>query len=219
MATHASNSDPARPADGPGDPSPSELSPSGLSQSGLNASGLAGALLLAMPQTGSSDDGFHNSVVYICDHDREGALGFVINRAAELSFGGLCQALGIDPPTDPDRPVLAGGPVGRERGFILHDDPAWGDAVPAGPGTYLSLTRDSLLALAAGQGPARCLLLLGYAGWSSGQLDQELVGNFWLTCPADQDLLFDLPLGDRQHAAAARLGFDYRQLSAHAGHA
>ena len=212
MATRASNPDPAGRPHGPDAAAPAAGTLAATS-------GLAGSLLLAMQQTGSEDDGFRNSVVYICDHDADGALGFVINRASTLSFGALCREIGFDPPADPDRPVLSGGPVSRERGFILHDDETWGDAVPAGSGTYLSMTQDSLLSLAAGRGPARCLILLGYAGWGPGQLDQELLGNFWLTCPADRELLFDLPLDDRQHGAAARLGFDYRQLSAHAGHA
>ncbi|MGA1371650.1 MAG: YqgE/AlgH family protein [Pseudomonadales bacterium] len=173
--------------------------------------------LLAMPDL--RDDPFRGSVVYLCDHDAGGAMGFVINRVADLTVGELFKQLDLATPVGADRPVLAGGPVSPERGFVLHDGLDTCASLPVGTGLYLSVGRDILEIIAAGAGPQRFELILGYAGWGPGQLEGELLENAWLTGPGDAALVFETALEQRQQAMSARIGFDYRQLSGQAGHA
>jgi putative transcriptional regulator len=116
--------------------------------------------------------------------------------------------------------VLEGGPVKTERGFILHSDDAQYDASLAlGHGLMLSTARQTLEAIGNGRGPAKFLVALGYAGWGAGQLENEMLQNAWLTCPAAIDILFDVPFDQRVNKAAATLGIDFRLMSTHAGHA
>ncbi len=181
---------------------------------------LARQLLIALPSLG--DPNFAGSVVLICQHDDGGALGLVINRASDLSLGDLLHQLELDCADDAfcERPVLAGGPVHGDRGFVLHDGEArWESSLAVGENLSMTTSRDVLEALAAGHGPAHALVVLGCAGWGPGQLERELAEPAWLTVPASDGLLFDAPLERRWRGAAAALGVDLLALADHAGHA
>ncbi|MBX9633896.1 MAG: YqgE/AlgH family protein [Magnetospirillum sp.] len=181
---------------------------------------LAGQLLIAMPQM--QDPRFVRSVVYLCAHTAEGAMGIVVNRLFDgLSFSELLEQLDIDVPPECDRiRVHAGGPVEGGRGFVLHSADYMHDtSLMVAEGVALTATVDVLKAIAEGDGPRKCLLALGYAGWSPGQLDSEIRENAWLNVPADEQLLFDYDLDHKWEAAIHKLGIDFTALSAEAGHA
>ena len=174
--------------------------------------------LLAMP--GLTADYFGNSITYIAEHNEDGALGFMVNRPLALKLADLLGQLGIEATADLDAPVLEGGPVKTERGFILHSDDARFDtSVSLSDGIMLSTARQTLEAIGAGEGPAQFLVALGYAGWEGGQLERELAENAWLTCPASKEILFDVPFESRIERAAQSLGIDFRLMSSQAGHA
>ncbi len=174
--------------------------------------------LLAMP--GRAGEYFGNTITYICEHNEEGAMGLMVNRPLRLTVGELLDQLGIGATLLSERPVLEGGPVKTDRGFILHSDEVQYDAsLTLGNGLMLSTTRQTLEAIGAGSGPKRYIVALGYAGWGGGQLEAELLHNAWLSCPADVDILFDVPFDQRVNKAAASLGIDFRLMSTHAGHA
>ncbi|MCX7065270.1 MAG: YqgE/AlgH family protein [Proteobacteria bacterium] len=174
--------------------------------------------LLAMP--GLAGEYFGNTISYICEHNEEGAMGFMVNRPMRLTVAELLEQLGIATTLNLQQCVFEGGPVKTERGFILHSDEVQYDAsLPLGNGLMLSTARQTLEAIGAGVGPARYLVALGYAGWGSGQLENELLQNAWLSCPADLDILFDVPFEQRVTKAAASLGIDFRLMSTQAGHA
>ena len=163
---------------------------------------------------------FGNTITYVCEHNEEGAMGIMVNRPTRLTVGDLLDQLGISSPARSAEPVFEGGPVKTERGFILHSDEVEYDASLAlGHGLMLSTARQTLEAIGAGNGPKRFLVALGYAGWGGGQLEDELSKNAWLSCPADLDILFDVPFDQRVNKAAATLGIDFRLMSTHAGHA
>jgi putative transcriptional regulator len=186
----------------------------------LNADdGFRHQFLLAMP--GMDDGHFAGSIIYLCEHDADGAMGLMINRPSEMSLLEMFAQLGLPTPAAlADRPVLEGGPVARERGFILHgDDRRYDATVELGNGLLLSATRDALEAIAIGNGPERFVVALGCAGWGPGQLERELLDNVWLTCPADPSIIFDVPFAERVNRAAAALGIDFNRLSGRAGHA
>ena len=176
--------------------------------------------LIAMPAL--EDPNFHRSVTLVCQHDANGAMGIVINRAADYTLGELLEQLQL-PTRDPvlaQRALVAGGPVHPDRGFVLHDDPRdWGSTLRFGRGLAVTTSRDILAAMAGGDGPRNALVALGYAGWTAGQLEDELAQNSWLTVPADQAIVFDTPLEERWHAAARALGVDLSRLADYAGHA
>lgn len=181
---------------------------------------LVNQLLIAMP--GMPDPNFNSTVTLICEHNNEGALGIVINRPTNLKLGGLFEQLSLEEAdaTAAGRPVLSGGPVARERGFVLHNPGlAFESSMPVSETIQLTLSRDVLDALAAGRGPDKTLVALGYAGWEPGQLEAEMLANTWLNVPASPEIVFDLPFGQRWSQAAATLGIDISRLSAHAGHA
>ncbi|WP_051239679.1 YqgE/AlgH family protein [Arenimonas composti] len=168
------------------------------------------------------DPNFHRTVTLICQHDESGAMGLVINRDADCTVGELLSQLKIDGGDRNLREtgVIAGGPVQRDRGFVLHDDPrSWPSTLRFGDGLAVTTSRDILDALARGDGPANVLVTLGYAGWEAGQLEDELAQNSWLTVPAERAILFRTPLAERWHAAARVLGIDPDQLADYAGHA
>ena len=184
------------------------------------ATPLAGQLLIALPAL--ADPNFARSLVLVCQHDGEGAMGLVLNRAAEYSFGDVFGQMGIDCDDAAlrDRPVLAGGPVHPERGFVVHDgDGRWDSSLQVGPGLHVTTSRDVLEAIAGGEGPGQVAVALGCAGWGAGQLDYELTENSWLTVPADAELLFTLPLEARWQAAAGRIGVDMQQIAGYTGRA
>ena len=181
---------------------------------------LTNHFLIAMP--GLEDPNFHRTVTYVCAHNKDGAMGIVVNRPMDLSLGEVLQHmdLSIERPEVAARPVLEGGPVQRERGFVLHSPAGEWDAVlEVDGGIGIATSRDILAALAEGHGPARAIVALGYAGWAAGQLEDEVLANAWRSGPADQSIVFDLPYETRWEAAARLLGVDVERLSAHAGHA
>jgi len=181
---------------------------------------LSNRLLIALPAL--ADPHFARGVALICQHDEDGAMGVVVNRASEYTIGDVMQQMGIQSEDETLRGqiVLAGGPVHPERGFVLHDgDRVWDSTLEIADNLYLTTSRDVLEALARGEGPANALIALGCAGWGAGQLEQELAEDSWLTVPADAELLFATPLGARWQAAAGRIGVDLVQVADHSGHA
>ncbi len=181
---------------------------------------LANQLLIAMP--GMADPNFSTTVTLICEHNDDGALGIVINRPLNLKLGGLFDQLSVEP-SDPgaaETPVLAGGPVGPERGFVLHNPGLdFENSVAVSEAIQLTLSRDVIDAMARGTGPEKSIVALGYAGWEAGQLEDEMLANSWLNVPATPELVFDTPFADRWESAAKSLGIDISRMSPGAGHA
>lgn len=176
--------------------------------------------LLAMPSL--SEGIFSHSITYICEHGESGAMGIVINQPLDLSLAEIFEHLDIDAVEDFSHlPVMAGGPVQIDHGFVLHRDPAsrWEASLKITDRISLTTSRDILRAIAAGGGPREYLIALGYAGWSAGQLEQELADNAWLTLPASSEIIFGTPHQQRLSAAAAQLGIDMNLISNQAGHA
>ena len=181
---------------------------------------LANQLLIALPAL--TDPHFVRSVALVCQHDGEGAMGVVVNRASEYTLGEVFEQMGIasEDAALCAQPVLAGGPVHPERGFVLHDgERQWDSTLPIATGLSVTTSRDILEAMARGDGPRHATVALGCAGWGAGQLENELVENSWLTVPADADLLFGLPLEARWQAAAGRIGVDMARMADYSGHA
>lgn len=181
---------------------------------------LIGHLLVAMP--GMDDPRFSRAVVLLCQHNEDGAMGLLVNRLSDFRLSEILAQMQIsDVRSDfPDRPVLAGGPVQTDRGFVLHGGTVdWDSTLRINETLAVSTSRDVLEMIAAGKGPAQFLLTLGFSGWGPGQLESELADNAWLTVPADDELLFDVPLDLRWQTANARLGVDPGQLTGYAGHA
>ncbi len=181
---------------------------------------LTGQLLIAMPQM--QDPRFERSVIYICVHNAEGAMGLLVNRRAEeLTFHELLQQLGIETGNPPaELPIHIGGPVESGRGFVLHtNDYAQGSTIRVDDMVNLTATIDILKDIAEGHGPRQALLALGYAGWGAGQLDGEIQQNAWLNVPADETLIFDSSLEKKWERSIAKLGVDISLLSGDAGHA
>lgn len=182
--------------------------------------------LIAMP--GMRDDRFARSVIYVCAHSDEGAMGLIINQAQDLRFPDLLVQLGILnereaiklPQPTRDFIVRHGGPVDRSRGFVLHsDDYMVESSMPVSDEVCLTATVDILRAISTGHGPRRALMALGYAGWGAGQLENEIAENGWLTCPATPDMLFDSDIERKYDRILASIGIDITHLSQSAGHA
>lgn len=180
---------------------------------------LRNQFLIAMP--GLSDGFFAHSVTYICEHNPQGAMGIVINHPTEMNLHDLFEHLSIDRGSCSGAlPVMAGGPVQIDRGFILHDGAQrWKSTMLVSDDIALTTSIDIIDALANDNGPDHCLVALGYAGWGAGQLEDEMVNNAWLTVPADAGIIFDVPFGERASVAAAKLGIDLTLMSSQAGHA
>lgn len=189
---------------------------------------LKGQLLVAMPLM--TDRRFARSVIYMCAHSDDGAMGLIINhRADHISFPDLLERLGIIPHESEegisndifDRQVHVGGPVETGRGFVLHssDYHASDSTLPIDREVSLTASVEILKAIASGEGPAHAMLALGYAGWSAGQLENEIQANGWLHCPPDLDLLFDPDLEGKYARALAKIGVDPSHLVSDAGHA
>jgi putative transcriptional regulator len=191
------------------------------STSGKSGSGyLTGQLLIAMPQM--NDPRFQRTVIYICAHTADGAMGLVVNREIEaLTFPDLLKQLNIDAEVVDDRiQVLFGGPVETGRGFVLHSsDYVQNATMLVDKRVGLTATMEVLKDIASGNGPRLNLLALGYAGWGPGQLDAEIHANGWLTVPADDELIFDPDLDNKWERALAKIGIDFSMLSGEAGHA
>lgn len=181
---------------------------------------LTGQLLVAMPNM--ADPRFARSVVYLCAHSADGAMGLVVNRLIDsLSFDSLLEQLGVELETlDSEMPVHFGGPVESSRGFVLHSTDYLQDStLVIDDDIALTATVDVLKAIARGEGPAQRVLALGYAGWAPGQLDAEIQANGWLLVPPDSQLVFGLDNQAKWQQAMAKLGIDLSLLSNEAGHA
>ena len=181
---------------------------------------LANHLLVALPAL--SDPHFARSVVLLCQHDADGAMGIVVNRASEYRLGEVLSQVGL-PGGDAalrEQPVLGGGPVHPERGFVLHDgERDWDSSLAIADALRITTSRDVLEAMTKGEGPDHAVVALGCASWGAGQLEHELGENSWLTVPADAEQLFALPLEARWQAAAGRIGVDLARMADYSGHA
>jgi putative transcriptional regulator len=174
--------------------------------------------LLAMP--GLTPDYFGGSIIYLCEHNADGAMGLIVNRPTDFSLMALLEQLDIEAPSTPEGLTLEGGPVQTDRGFMLHtDDRTFESSLDLGHGLMLSTARHLLEAVARGEGPRNYLIAFGYSGWGPGQLEQELGQNAWLSCPATLEVLFEVPYEQRVAKAAALLGIDFRLMAHQAGHA
>jgi putative transcriptional regulator len=189
---------------------------------------LDGQCLIAMP--GMADTRFSRSVVYICAHSEDGAMGIIVNKpAADTRFPDLLVQLDVIPPEELIRlpsqaerlQVLRGGPVETKRGFVLHTADFFLESatLPIDDGICLTATLDILRAIAIGSGPENAVLALGYAGWGAGQLESEIQANGWLHCAADAALLFDDGIDTKYTRALGKIGIDPAFLSSEAGHA
>lgn len=189
---------------------------------------LDGQCLIAMP--GMTDARFARSVIYLCAHSEDGAMGIIVNKAAaDTRFPELLVQLDVIPADEAIRlpsqaekiKVLRGGPVETKRGFVLHSADFFLESatLPIDDGICLTATLDILRAIAVGTGPENAVLALGYAGWGAGQLEAEIQSNGWLHCEADRDLLFDDGLDTKYARALGKLGIDQAFLSKDAGHA
>ena len=181
---------------------------------------LTNQFLIAMPTL--ADPNFHRTVTYMCAHSDEGAMGIVINRPTELRLTDVLDQMSI-PVSDntvSDMTVLQGGPVCRERGFVLHQPAGeWDSTLRVSDEIGIATSRDILSEIAEGRGPEHSLIALGYAGWGAGQLEQEVLDNAWLSGPISNTILFDLPYEERWASAARLLGVDPERLSGQVGHA
>jgi putative transcriptional regulator len=189
---------------------------------------LDGQMLIAMPSMG--DDRFARSVIYMCAHSTEGAMGIIVNQpAAHISFADLLVQLEVIPAEEMIQlpreaggvRVLRGGPVDTQRGFVLHSSDFFieNSTLPIDEGICLTATLDILKAIARGEGPRSAILALGYAGWAPGQLENEIQHNGWLHCSADPDLIFGQDTGGKYERALKKIGIDLGMLSSEAGHA
>jgi putative transcriptional regulator len=186
--------------------------------------------LIAMP--GLEDETFARSVVYLCEHSPRGAMGLIINKPADISMRHLFDK--VDLPLRREdlmqNPVSHGGPVQTERGFVLHDPlrmdkpqedggSIYASTLTVPGGLEMTTSRDVLEALSSGAGPRRVLVTLGYSSWGEGQLESELAENTWLTVPASEEVIFDVPMAERYDRALDLLGLKSWMLSPEAGHA
>jgi putative transcriptional regulator len=181
---------------------------------------LTNQLLIAMPTL--RDPNFARGVAFLCQHGEDGAMGLMVNRLSEYRLGDVLAQMNMhsDLVDVVDAPVLIGGPVQPERGFVLHSPGGdWESSFHISEHIAVTTSRDILIAIAAGKGPRHAVVTLGYSGWSPGQLEQELYENHWLTAPANERVLFETPLEERWEAAAGLVGVNLFQLASYAGHA
>lgn len=191
----------------------------------LESTNFTGHLLIAMPNL--TDPYFAKSVTLICSHSADGAMGVVINRPTDMTYGMLFEKIGLNLKNISlaEQPVLFGGPVQPERGFVIHQTGGeWDSTIQITEHVALTTSKDILTAVAEATGPQKLLISLGYAGWVAGQLEQEIAENAWLSVKPDNtavlhELLFNTPHESQMNAAMAMLGFDPSMLSDVAGHA
>ncbi len=185
---------------------------------------LTNHFLVAMP--GLKDPYFNHSVIYVCEHTEEGAMGLMINVPIDITVGKMLNQVDIQPvhprlqPDSLNRPVYNGGPVAEDRGFILHKPKDhYESSVQMADDISVTTSKDILSVLGTEAEPSNYLVALGYSGWNAGQLEEELAENSWLTIEADSDIIFDTPIHERWQKAVSKLGIDVSQLSSQAGHA
>jgi|TARA_B110000090_G_scaffold209058_1_gene264489 putative transcriptional regulator len=189
---------------------------------------LENQLLIAMPTLG--DPYFNKTVTYICEHNKEGAMGLIINLPVNLSLEELLGQLEEEKDNKSikvnnqhtgrlKQMVLSGGPIASERGFILHTPQScWSSSLSLSDDIMITTSKDILLSLGTKEAPDNFMVTLGYAGWGPGQLEEELKANSWLTTPADADILFNTPIEQRWKKATEKLGIDIAHLSSDVGH-
>jgi putative transcriptional regulator len=185
---------------------------------------LTNQFLIAMP--GMGDGTFAGTVVYLCEHTDQGALGLVINKPIDIKLKNLFEKveLSLDREDLADEPVYFGGPVQTERGFVLHerlgeDGGHYNSSLQIQGGLEMTTSKDVLEALSHGAGPKKVLVTLGYSGWGAGQLEEEMSRNGWINVSAERGIIFDTPVEQRSEKALSLLGIDARMLSQDAGHA
>jgi putative transcriptional regulator len=185
---------------------------------------LTNQFLIAMPSV--RDETFSRAVIYLCEHNEKGALGLVINKPSDIKVRNLFEKVELELDRDElaEEPVFYGGPVQTERGFVLHHKlgegfPKYSSSLSIPGGLEMTTSKDVLEALAAGTGPHKVLITLGYAGWGAGQLEEELGKNGWISVSAEPGIIFDTPVDERYDKALQLLGIDAAMLSADAGHA
>jgi putative transcriptional regulator len=193
-----------------------------LAESALqgDALSLKNQFLVAMP--GLEDENFSHTVSLLCEHNDKGAIGLVINRPTDLTLNAMLDQMGVthEATDSAEHVVFWGGPVQPERGFVVHRGPGgWESCMPIGQDLFITTSRDVLAAIGEGRGPKHFLVTLGYAGWSAGQLENEMLQNAWLNTPVDSSVLFSTPAPSRWQSATRLLGLDVSQLSSGAGHA
>jgi putative transcriptional regulator len=184
-----------------------------------NANYLNNQFIIAMPNL--IDPNFFHTVTYLCQHNETGALGIVINRSTDMKLGEIFKQMDIrvSAPAAAETPVYAGGPVQQDRGFVIHTaGKVWDATIAISDSIALTTSRDIVEAIAAGEGPPRYFVALGYAGWGEGQLEKEMLENAWLTSPFGDKVLFDMPVHQRWSAAADQIGIDIHKLTMPAGH-
>ncbi|VAW53660.1 UPF0301 protein YqgE [hydrothermal vent metagenome] len=182
---------------------------------------LTNHFLIAMP---SLNDGFFNqAVTYICEHDASGSFGVIINQETKINLKKVITEMKIEGNSnnyDENQSVFVGGPVDQGRGFILHRPTGnWSSSLKVNDNVALTTSKDILQAIANNEGPEDCFVALGYAGWSAGQLEQEMASNTWLSCQADEQIIFNTPTEERWKAAAKLIGVDLSLMSNDTGHA
>jgi putative transcriptional regulator len=181
---------------------------------------LTGHFLIAMPAL--NDSFFNQAVTYICEHDENGSFGIIINQETDITLKQIVKEMKIE--TDEDyndtQPVFIGGPVDQGRGFILHRPTGnWQSSLKVNDRVALTTSKDILQAIVNNEGPEDSIVALGYAGWAAGQLENEMANNTWLSCPADEQIIFNTPVEERWKAAARIIGIDLSLLSSETGHA
>ena len=176
--------------------------------------------LVAMP--GLNDEIFSGTVVYICEHNADGAMGLIINQQLDIPAKAVFDRLELKQKNNQgDELIFDGGPIQQDRGFILHStsDQKWESTIHIGDGVSLSTSKDILGDIARGSGPKDSLITLGYSSWEAGQLERELKENTWLTIPADSSIIFNTDCTQRAHAAALSIGLNLDSLALDSGHA
>jgi len=190
------------------------------SETATTGDNLTGHFLIAMP---SLNDGFFNqAVTYICEHDENGSFGIIINQQTGITLKQIAKEMAIETENNShdNQPVFIGGPVDQGRGFILHRPAGnWQSSLKVNNSIALTTSKDILQAIVNNEGPENNIVALGYAGWAAGQLDNEMASNTWLSCPADEQIIFNTPVAERWKAAANLIGIDLSLLSSDAGHA
>ena len=181
---------------------------------------LKNRFLLSMPSLRSFGDYFSDTITYVCRHNRDGALGLIVNRPLSMTVGELLGQLELPCSIDPSTRLIEGGPVRGDCAFILHtNDVECQRTVRVGNALALTTEMEMLEAIGRGEGPRQYLIALGYAGWGEGQLEREMDANTWLTCPSSKSVIFDIPFEDRVDSAARLLGIDFSLMSGHSGNA
>lgn len=186
----------------------------------INSGYLNNQFLIAMPNL--TDKEFSHTVTYLCQHSAEGAVGIIINRPTVMKLGDIFAQMEIDAISraSVNSPIYLGGPIQQERGFVIHNrcEQQWDSSIAISDEVSLTSSRDILEAIAKGEGPAHYLIALGYAGWSAGQLEKEMIENIWLHTPYAEAILYQTPVSQRWNAAANLIGININLLATVAGH-